>query len=247
LPLKRLRYTVLVNGRPKKILSVALQSRGDLIIDFKAAEEGRSEPRTSKTDSMIELHRLSVHTSRNSPEGNQIKSTIVASDGPIYFYHFTRAIKNTMRFAPVLHRRFPDISYNWDESTEKSDILLGGAGYQSNTHTLMTSLFIGPAQRLFFDLNFSSEATNYYLRQDIIGNYRIVILYTFLPIPSIQHGISHFENTFVPGSNGDPYREFINNFVMNGYDEKQIRDIFHRKIGEMSQNHFDIIADMNRF
>lgn len=234
---RALRYTITTGGGPKKILSAWLRPQGDLIIDLKPAEGARPDANRPIIKGDIELDRSSVHASTKSAEGNLITRTTPRSNGALArAVQFTRAIKSTNRFAPIIHRRFPDISYAWPESNCETDISLGS--FDSDKNTLILSVFVGNSLRPFVAARQTKDQP--YLRQDIIGPYRIVLVYDFLPLPSIPHGTSHFENTIRPGECPSPEREVINEMVMNGYLEVDVINIFRRKKDEFTENYYKL-------
>jgi len=227
MPLPRLRYTIDVEGRPKKVVSVSLQQRGDLIIDLKPAESSRRSPSSAILTGSIGSDRSSIHPSPNSPEGNLITRTVPSTHEVQRTVQFTRAIKSTNQFAKVIGRLFPDISYQWPESYAEKDIKLGS--FNPRISSLQMALFVGPSEREFQAGQDRYLYGDIRITQNVIGDYRIVILHKTWNLPSLDHGITSFLQTAHPKAITCVSHMQENERIMNGLDEYNAYEEFFRE------------------
>src|SRR5689334_17979016 len=106
--MSKVRFTITTEDGPRTLLTVNEIPNGGLIIDLKPPPflrlPGGATPR------VIKLQKYSFHRSPKTPEGNTIHATTLFSDGSKQDrYHFTRALKQYNRFAPIFVRRYPDL------------------------------------------------------------------------------------------------------------------------------------------
>lgn len=220
---KRLRYTIEVDGIARKILSVSLQKTG-LIFDLKPALWHRPAPGKGAVDGSIEYSRATFHHSRDSPTGNLITKTTPSSGGLSRKTQFTLALKSTNRFAEIYGRRLPDLSEGWPESNGgPSDVSLGKLNPQS--FNLVVCVFVGNADRPFSLHNDPVLEYGINVNERTLGDYKVLILYSFYEQPSIDHGTSTFLWTTKPENlPASAIRE--NDYIMNGFNEYEVRERF---------------------
>lgn len=218
-----LRYTVEVGGRALNILSVHLR-KNELHFDFKPAEYSRRTPGSDSAPERIEYERSTFHFSPTSRTGNQITRKLGTPAGEHRQYHFTNAIKTTNAFAAVFSRRFPDLEKGWPESPGgPNDISLGD--FDPRNFQLVISVFAGNADREFSIHDpFLAEGIN--ISEQILGKYKILILYSFYESPSIEQGTKAFFHTVRTESISDPSHKRENDFVMSGFDEYHVLEMF---------------------
>lgn len=234
---KHLRYTIEVDGCARKILSVSLRKTG-LIFDLKPALFHRPADGKSAVDGRIEYSKATFHHSLESPTGNLITKTTVGSSGNNRQTQFTRALKSTNNFAEIFGRRLPDLSKGWPVSNgERSDVSLGKL--DPVFFNLVICVFVGNADRKFSLHNDPVLEYGINVNEQTIGNYKIIILYSFYEQPSIDHGTSTFLWTTKPENLQDiSIRE--NNCIMNGFNDYEVRERFFSLEHKFKRNYLEL-------
>jgi hypothetical protein len=221
---QRLRYTIEVGGQARKILSVSHQSTG-LIFDHKPAWWHRAKPGSPDVVGRVEFDRATFHHSHRSPIGNLITRTSPRSGSLNRHTQFTLALKTNNNFAPLIARRFPNLSDWGSAPAGPNDISLGEL--DPVNFSLVTCLYIGNRDRIFsIHDEYLAEGVN--VSEVTIADYKILLLYTFYAIQSIDFGTQRFYFTDQPKNLKDESHRKQNNFIMQGFDDYNVLEDFFR-------------------
>lgn len=190
----RLRVTIDVAGKPRKLLSLAVRTNGDLILDVKPAPFHRPDPASTKLEQRVISQRASVHKSPRALNGNLMTFTTALSDAPpIRTQSFTTAIKAAnSAFAPIYFRRFPALAAQDDTIDDGTVESISLGELDERLFNLIIGVYIGRSDR-----EFVCDFDPIDIFQTRCGDFNVVILATFLTFPAIQHadGLNYWTTT----------------------------------------------------
>jgi hypothetical protein len=181
------RFTVDLEGQPRALFSVN-EKRDETTLGLKSpfinarSGRGNSSLEIPLTDqSQVIEQRYSIHPSRKSPKINVIKQTMVRADGRRWFVrHYTQAIKKRERFAFLFCRRCGLLNRpEYLVSGKFDNISLGS--FDLSYFTLIYAVIVGARDTVFLPAK-NVDGVNVIQRP--FNNLRIVVLWTFLNIPS---------------------------------------------------------------
>src|SRR5437870_1149948 len=110
------RLIITVKDQPRKLMTFTERNNGDLAIDVKPAPLCRPVASSVVLGPRYKSNLISIHKSLKSLTGNTFTSTRVLATGEVGRYQqFTKALKSSNQFAPVLFRRYPILSSNETE------------------------------------------------------------------------------------------------------------------------------------
>jgi len=187
--IKRVSFCISADGANRELFFIAeSDTTGELKIFFRRAlysnfnNKGDGVP----AGKLISEQRLSVHTSRDSALGiNTIKRTYRVGESLNTGVLYTKAIKNKSGFALLLSRSCPHLGqahYVPKESKNSQVVSLGS--YNPKLFVLIYSVFVCHP-----DLEFNwYGADGVCYTQHRFGKFRIVLMWSFLGLPSIGPG-----------------------------------------------------------
>lgn len=214
--------TVDIDGAARIVWSAELSKAGDLLIFLHSTGrylDDRNQAPSELHDRTINQQRYSVHVSPSMPEMNMIKHTVEANGKQITTSHFTRAIKRTDRYAPLLSRLVRHTLEPTKATLATKSHSLGR--YEPDRYTLYFSLFVGSADRQFLyppEFSFRVKTLTF-------GRFSLVMLYSFISMPAGKGMTSHFL-THDPGLMTDDERRSEMEMFMNGLTEPQAVGLF---------------------
>jgi hypothetical protein len=183
------RIVVDVDSVRKTLMTIAIRSNGDLVLDLKSAEKysdfGVTPEEGGATmfhNRRIKFQKYSIHTSAKSVKKiNVIKQTFLFDDGSSMTFNrqYTKAIKQTRLFAPIYFRLVPDLkpTHYGTSRIDESNILIGDMS--SKFFTMFCCALVSHRSR-FFEMYHND-------RFDFIGfpvgEFRITFLWSFIPFP----------------------------------------------------------------
>lgn len=217
-----IRFTIDVDGIPRKLLSVSKQQTG-LIFDHKPSSSQRPILGGSAIDGRIHYDRSTLHYSMRSSTGNLITRTSEAARGLRRHMQFTLALKTNNNFAPLIARRFPDLS-KWEQVTDGHPVVSLGA-FDPSKYNLITCVYVSKDCRSLqlFDPHLSQGIK---IVEAVLDIFRITILYAFYPSPSINECTSRFYRTTHPKMLTDQDEIWSNRFIMSGFDDYYVLEDF---------------------
>lgn len=221
-----LRLTIETEAGPRLLLSIAERKQGDLVLDFKPSPYGR-EIGSRRLTGQIASQKFSVHCTPNAADGNTITHTTVFRDGTsTKHHHFSRAIKQTNSFAPIFVRRFYNLA-SGDTLTHNSKAEVFCLGEMQASHfTLMLGVFVGARDRPFE----APDDDRISVYQKPFGMFRVVVLWSFFPLPSDETSESAIIMTLPPGTADKSLYE--RSFeTMEGYSEQECVGFFYNITG----------------
>jgi len=241
-----LRFVANFRGTPKRLLSVAERSKGDLVVSLRAAQFFRATDNIENPFKGQDAHhgkeifqqKYSVHMSVDSPQHiNQIQHHIQFTDKTfLRSSHFTKALKHHDKFAPIFLRIFPDLRLpHYDAPHEDKNIALFDFPEKMFVPTMM--IFVANRDRLFRP----KKQVFYNFIQIPYSHFSIVIAYTF--IPGVPHPFGRLSHCLTIDQKTDPPAEYLerSNTVANGFDEDQCTDLFFQILSESRDIYYDEI------
>jgi hypothetical protein len=172
----------------------AIEKRdGTVILDLRSKGEERERGfRAHLTDSIkrgkkIIQSRISVHPSRNSATGiSTIKFTKELANGEVvYVYHFTTTLTASTGFCPVVFGVCPrpDADALSFKRTNETIRILGD---MDDWFTLYWAVFVSNRERTW---SLASPDRQMQVRQDGIGDFNLVLFYSFLSVVPLFNGM----------------------------------------------------------
>jgi hypothetical protein len=209
-----------VGGKLRKFVGFDHNKSGTLVIPLEPGINlgpayAHTPPDTAiSSDFLIAKQHYTVHRSSKNPRMNDIHFSQISEGGrPFDLHHWTRAIKTTKRFAPVTSQLMSSLKHGRLTDDRKSDVVNLGA-FDPLRFTPIYSLFIAHKHR-----EFSRRRGDFKSFQRAIGDYRIVLLWCFLNIPSHVVGVGLHAPTKDPSSLSDPKSIELNGHLMDGFSE----------------------------
>jgi hypothetical protein len=188
----KVRFTVSFNGQPRSILRAQLKKNGRVILNPRHARYSRPDPALNFSDARITDQHYSIHPP-NPGGGNLLHLTVDTDKRRKAWeaHQYTQAIL-AKKFAPLCILQFADLSgEEYADSDGAKSITLGPI--DTRHYTLFCGIFIGSANQPFVREDPLAD-TN--LIEHILGNVRLVIVWSFLSIGSLNTGSSmHFLTT----------------------------------------------------
>jgi hypothetical protein len=184
------RFTIVVAGQPRSLFSIT--ERGDEVTiglksPFGLDRAGLADHPTETPNiqpSAIREHRFSIHPSHKSAKGiSAIKMTRILANGrKDYSRHYTKVIKKGNKFALIYARRCGQLDRpEFVPTGNFTNISLGT--YDPAAFTLIYSIVIA-AKGLKFDPAPNPNLAGLNILETDFKNLRIIVLWTFVNIPS---------------------------------------------------------------
>jgi hypothetical protein len=215
---RKVRVGVIVDGKFRRLLSIGESSKGELTIGIQSAatyQYGQDGP-------SILQQKYTVHASSDSPTYNTITHTQSLSDGHrLRSYALTDAIKSgRCTFTHLFSRRCPNLSndrYLLRDAKAFVPVILGTCDVNRMTPT--HSVFVGHANAEFN----VPDHPDFGVQQIIFTNFRVVIVFGMLGLPSHHTGDLMHSMTFKPEEAPPEMQESLWN-LMRGRPAQQCLD-----------------------
>ena len=228
------RFTIDIDGKPRLLARIG-KSRGNVYLSPIPAKFYLNEINTTQ----VEQH-ISIHPTPNNEELNVIKhSLVVLREGKAQKenitpkFHFTKAIKKTRSFAPLISIRSKSLKSEKYAPSLRSPPTVSLGEYHPDMYTLIVSFFVFKSDRVFKHI----PQADLSVTQLVIEEYRIVVIWSFIVYPSFEWGELYFLDTSDPCQIHSEIQQKINSNIMNGANEKECfsfyrfaRDIFKKKM-----------------
>jgi hypothetical protein len=211
--MSKVRFNIGTEDGPRTLFTANERPNGDLVFDLKPPPFFRLPG--GATPHRIERQKYSVHRSLQTTEGNTItQRTFYPDRGPSDHYHFSRALKQRDCFAPLFVRRYPDLRQLTPVAVSPANqVDLGEV--EAECFQLILGTYVANADRTFNP----TEHINISVAQHRMTHFRIVVLWSFLTIPSHDSGDIAHVFTQRPELVDDPEEREVNELTMNGFDE----------------------------
>lgn len=213
-----LRFTIKTQDGARTLLGVTVRPKGDLILSlYPAASYRPTGVLPSESDPDIVEQRYSIHPSHNSADGvNVIKQTLALSVGePIETFNYTKAIKNKDGFTHIFSRRpagFVGTRYDVPKDGVPQIQL---TMVNTTKYTLCYSVYVSHQ-----DIIFRTRPHDCNIFQKVFGDFRLVIVWSFMPFPAHRTGQLLHTMTVDPKEAGaDSYLRGNIQRLMLGFDE----------------------------
>jgi hypothetical protein len=179
------RYTVECNGINRSLMSISeSKSNGDINVNVKPAPFHRSSPQSVALEDRILSHMFSIHPTNDNKAGQLITSKRrLASGRLVKTVLWSDAIKTHDKFAPVFFRRLPDPASNEMPIDDGKVESISIGKIDSNFFSLFIGFFVSRADR-----KFDPFGADFQVHQRVVGKCNLVLLASFVSIPSIPHG-----------------------------------------------------------
>jgi hypothetical protein len=231
-PLEVLRLTIETASTIRKLATFNLIETGDIEIDFKAAAWHREDPNSIDRSAKIIAEQLSIHRSQQSTIGNQITRTRFLEVGePRRFVQFTKALKTNNNFAPVYYRIFPLLNNPEAEIDDGLRQTLHLGSIDERYFSLIAGVYVANRDRDFGSVPLRLRCK---MQQRSLGDFNLVILYSFLSFPAAPDGTAAF-----PKSSRD---DAVKHPEFDGLDEIGALRDFVSVRDELRQNYIERIA-----
>jgi hypothetical protein len=188
MPQSRFYFTIKCAGFHRAFLSSVENTRsdkGDVYLILSSGINFMAPNRDDLSGPQIISQRYSLHASKISNDYTTIKQTLILRDSPtIYTYQITDAIKRKSGFAPLFSCYCQNLDRGRYLVAENRIPLCINIGHYNPLHfTFVYSLFVGPTDLMFGEGN---QTTN--VLQHVFGECSIVLLWSFLTLPSHSTG-----------------------------------------------------------
>jgi hypothetical protein len=221
-------FTIDVEDAPRVLFSVQRRGSGDLTIIIKHGTHITPHDTFAVPDpgfTIIE-QRISIHLSPQSLDINALKSTTITKDGRrIIARNYTKAIKSGHRFAPLYMERCRDLTATRYilKYANAPQVSLGR--YSPKLFQLVYQIFVGSARSEF--RTYCKHDIN--VTQVVIGQLRIIVIWSFFGIPSDSTGnYTSFQTRTaeeIQAHEDADLRSFLTDFA-DGYDENTCVEAF---------------------
>jgi hypothetical protein len=228
-----IRVAINVGGKPRSVLSINEKTDGGLNLHLKFAKYSRNDQTKNKITGEFLTNKYSLHRSAADSKGNTFHLTVRTSnqrpDEKASAYHYTRAIKTRMRFAPVFLRRVPALDSPEFSLTPANRQMLSLGTMQPKEKTLFIAIAVGPTGR---KLKREDPLKQIYHLQHHFSFFSLIVFWWFLDIPSHYTGDAIHPITSKDTDGLTPDEIEATTQLMGGFNDIEIV-AFMSKQGEM--------------
>jgi hypothetical protein len=226
------RYTIKTDGERRVFLSISERASGDVTVILKHADYHMGV--ASNPDELIRTQRYSLHVSPKSLDYSTVKHTIELDNGRrLTSAHVTSVVKGDVgRFAILFQRLVPDLrndKYRIGIHDKAKICNLGE--YDPANFTFSHALIIGSPSH-----EFPTLGGDFNITQRVFGKFRLVVLWSFLTLPSAPIGRLVHNLTVPPELAGNTELEQQMKNLMDGVDARECINLYsvHRMV--LTQN-----------
>lgn len=220
---KSVQFTINTAGGPRSLFTVDERKDGGLIVIARGGDLQRElgqravQPGPTLKGGRgalgIAQRRISIHPSPESEDGNQIHLTMKMEDGEeLHRHHFTKAVKQTNRFAFVQAHAFARLTHQANLPKNRREIVPIGE-YDDGVFSILTLLLVSARDR-----QFQYEAHDFNYIPHVFGRFSLTLLWSFAYVPP---GGSH--NDIImdtkPEAASNPIEAQLRRNLMEGLDE----------------------------
>lgn len=228
---KNIRVCMKANNKICKLFSIVERNDGDLVISLNSAENFRvGYKKNNVSQPQITHQKYSVHCSNQSQTNiNVLKHQLKFDKGEEKVtQHFTKAIKQTNKFAPLFGARAPDLfNVRYEAVEDEKNIVLANFNTKKATPFYLVSVCNkkAPPPTYFKDYNFQ------YIK---FSQFNLLILWSFINLPShdtgfklhfltkppedLKDGLLRLEDGFSPDELLSTYQYAINTSILEFAD-----------------------------
>lgn len=232
-----IKFTIRAGDQERILFYLHESSNKDVILTLRSGEYFGDGPHAKNE---ILEQRYSIHRSTKSSNYNTIIQTLALRAGRGHITsHVTDAIKKHTGFAMIFSRRSPwlDTSHFQAVESEKGAIATLGI-YEPDKFTLVYSVFIGARDREFL-LQAPTDAN---IHQRTFGFIRVVILWSFLPLPSWAEGYIAHNQTFRPEITLDPDEQEKLRSMMTGCSESECLNSYQTMRSFLREGQIEVVS-----
>jgi hypothetical protein len=219
--------TINVDGVPREIFSVEEKAAdGKLILKFdgRGAHTDATTYKGASVEDAIKEHHISIHRSLESKtEINAIHRTMLLQNGrKLETRHYTNAVKTTKQFATVFFERCQDFRRAPPASNTQSDAQISLGWYDPRQFQLVYGIVVGSAEREFIPTTVP-DFQQFNISQKIFGVFRLVIIWSFISLPSnptSNYSVVRTHKPEVIPTLEDPRLQEFLQMTADGYDEE---------------------------
>lgn len=244
-----------VDGNPKHLLSFKIGGDNSLYIFIAHAEMMRDYDKTIEDEGssshrkVVQMQKYSIHPSVLSPEmtdKNMIKHFIEAEDEKPSSVHFTRAIKATKKLTPLFFKQCPELLVDRYDIDDSEGPLRSLCAYDPRVTTLFYGVFVGSRDTDMRRYNklMQHKAIKFYTF--VVGEYRLVILYSFLTMPSLNTGCLNHIITSDPRNIDDEEFKKLTLKIMDGMDADELLNMAEYRFNALRENTVRLHKEMLR-
>jgi hypothetical protein len=227
-PPKTIRLTINSEGIRRRLLTIQTTSDGSLLLMTATKQRGARDLGLSWRNDGSEKHnapimgdKYTVHPSPKIETENALHwKRRLAGHSEERIPQFTRAIKRRDRFAHLFSRRSQSHRMPDTAIAKPTGMSIHLGDYNSSRATLVYSVFIAHA-----GLRFERTVRDFNIRQFVVGEYRVLVLYSFLPIDAGPSQLDFPTMTFDPALAQTPEQRALFDRLMNGYTSRQVLEV----------------------
>jgi hypothetical protein len=226
-------FTIFADGHPRKLFRIQQRSSGDLTIIITDANY-QSVPgsfRVEKDNKIVDTHQ-SIHKSPKIPE-NVLKLTVKNEDNSkIEAFNYTKAIKQNNKIAFLHARRCQSLLYDRYIYRGKAEKLFSLGSCDFRQYQMIYAVGVASADfhfELYGHLDFSYKAK-------IVGEFKIIILWTFFIQPSNSTGkflIGRTEPSTAANSD-----DIMNKMMQDGFSDFEFTAFFDSNRCHLRDDYF---------
>lgn len=225
MPRETVRVAIDVMGMPRRVISITERRPDDLVISAHASNRSYLPEHEGNDAALPHIinHKVSIHPSHDSPTMiNAITDeTIEEKDGAqtvLRTSHYTRALKQTDRFAPLYSRYFPDLTAP-EFSGKPNHAYVSLGSYDPTKRILMLTAVASNRARAFdpsFPIPDHLNAWDHEFQQ-----YRITLFWTFMRAASLATSAVAHHPTVKPEDKSHPLHA-VSERMAEGLDEAMV-------------------------
>jgi hypothetical protein len=232
------RFTIKVDGARRIFLSASVRASSDVTIILKHADHYEHD--ISDPGTRIVTQRYSLHVSPQSHDYSTVKHTMELENGQrLTSAHVTSVVKeNAGRFAILFSRLTPDLRADKYKIGIKDKAVIHNFGeYDPRLFTFSHCLMLGPIDHLF-----PTYPGDFNTNQFIFGQFRIVLLWSFLTLPSSSAGRLVHNLTVPPELANDPTMQNQLRSFMNGSDPQECINLYYSHRAILTQSWLSVVG-----
>lgn len=232
-------FSASADGKERVLFSIQERASGDLTLILKHAEWDIPQQGDAPTDEdrLIE-ERFSVHRSPNSQTVNAIKYTKIRKDGTRGITrHYSRAIKISNQFAPLLIRRSGNMAAPRYDMPNRSKFYSLGPFTTEHAQPIYMVLVGPPFLRFSFPY---MGGHNINMMQVPFTHFTIVVIWQFLFFAGAESSSALIFKTFSDSEIAAvPDEAFAMMYMSHGISDAQALEVFSHMKYEITRSHIE--------
>jgi hypothetical protein len=212
-----------VNQHQRVLFKIREKANGGLTLLLRHGEHFRSYDKPMELGARTSVQRLSIQATGSSSDGNLIHQTLTTDSGTIDKYYWTEAIKQKQGFSLLFSKLNPTLDHDRYKLKEnhKTEIVSVGH-YDPKMFVLCYAVLVSAPER-----EFSTYYAGWFRYAQVqFRNFRVVVLISFLSLPSDSFGdLIHSQSSRDDAKENEELALHLKEF-QRGHDEAWCADHF---------------------